>query len=380
VTATFTAVRSQLHTFFNWWGEELFGMLPAWLAERASDAAPEFTVCIDRDGLRLFAETMSSGGRNADADEPPGDRPTQTGAAIAAQLTSAPRAKAGGTVGLRIPLTYCFSRLAELPSAAEKDFSRLLALDMERATPFRSSEVYSAFVIAPQVAGRPGKITVRQLIVKRSILAPAIAELEGAGLQVGRIDCWDDTGRAPLKVDFRGADASARLQERSLLRPIAAASAIAVLLALAGGYGNLSNLNASLTRLDAQAVELRAHAGSQRASQEAARTAQSTLAALETLVTTPPAKLAIIDELTQLLPDSAWVSDLRVTTDGVDINGYAKSTVALLPLLENSPRFMDATSSAAVTFDPREDKERFSIHVRYRPSAPTKAQVGDNRK
>jgi len=355
-------------------------MLPAWMGERAADSGPAYIVCVDQDGLRLLAENLPSGGRDAGADGRVEGRPRLTGAAIAARLTNTLRAKAPVTVGLRIPFAYCFSRSVELPSAAEKDFPRLLALDMERATPFRSSEVYSTFIIVPQVAARPGKTTVRQLIVKRSLLAGAIAELEGTGLRVGRMDCWDDTGRVPLKIDFRAADVGSLRPERSLARPIAAASVVATLLAVLGAYATFANLNVSLARLDDQARELRVRAASQRASQDTTQTAQTTLAALEALVTSPPAKLAVINEVTQLLPDSAWVSDLRITTDGVDINGFAQSTVALLQLLEKSPQFVDATSSSAVTFDPREDKERFSIRVRYRPSAVTKAQAGDNSK
>ena len=133
-------------------------------------------------------------------------------------------------------------------------------------------------------------------------------------------------------------------------------------------YTYVGRMQEALAKLETQANELRAASAGKREAETAARAAQATLAALETLSVTTVPKLAVVDELTRLLPDSAWVNDARLSSDGADINGYAASTVALLPLLEKSPLFVDANSSSAVAFDPREDKERFSIHVRYRPT------------
>lgn len=364
----------RLRDFFVWWGSELVDILPAWMAEAAVAPGPANTICVDRDGLRLLAEHSAKSGEAKGLVE---KQPCLTAQQISARLAREGNAKTPLTVGIRIPYSFCFSRTVELPLAAEKDFARLLAVDMERATPFRSSEVFSAFAAAPGSAAGAGKIAIRQLIVKRTLLTTALAELEASGLRIELVDCWDEAGHAPLNLDFRDSAVARAPKGRSLARPILAAAGLAVALAVAGGYETLFRLNGVLAGLQAQADELRVRKASHRAAVEAANKAKATLTALETLMATPPKKLAVIDELTQILPDSAWVNDLRITADGVELNGFAQSTVALLPALEKSTQFVDASSSAAVTFDAREDKERFSLRVRYKASTAEKPRKGE---
>jgi general secretion pathway protein L len=73
------------------------------------------------------------------------------------------------------------------------------------------------------------------------------------------------------------------------------------------------------------------------------------------------------------LPDSVWLTDLRIEGEAVEISGLAKSAAGLLPLIERSAHFVDATLAAPLTLDPREDKERFSVRVRVRRQTPERA-------
>jgi general secretion pathway protein L len=83
-----------------------------------------------------------------------------------------------------------------------------------------------------------------------------------------------------------------------------------------------------------------------------------------------------LEELTRLLPDGAWVTDLKMDANTVEIAGLASSSTSLIPLLERSTAFTDATSTASLTFDPREEKERYAIRARIRSSAPAVPLVG----
>jgi general secretion pathway protein L len=74
----------------------------------------------------------------------------------------------------------------------------------------------------------------------------------------------------------------------------------------------------------------------------------------------------VIDALSKLLPNSVWLTDLRLENGVLDITGLAKSGAGLLPLFEHSPLFADAGLASGVNFDPQENKERFSLRVRVR--------------
>ena len=55
------------------------------------------------------------------------------------------------------------------------------------------------------------------------------------------------------------------------------------------------------------------------------------------------------------------------------MSGLAKSGATLPALFEKSPLLVEGALSAPVTFDQREDKERFSLRVRIRRSAAGQA-------
>ena len=87
----------------------------------------------------------------------------------------------------------------------------------------------------------------------------------------------------------------------------------------------------------------------------------------------------ILEELARILPDTAWLTDLRIEGDTVEISGLSTSAANLLPVLERSPHFVDAALAAPLTLDPREDKERFSLRVRVRRQPPERASSREGR-
>ena len=89
----------------------------------------------------------------------------------------------------------------ELPKAARDDLRRMLNFDLERATPFRLGEVYTAYLPAGE-AGAKGKQRIRQLVVKREAVDPLIADVKAAGLEPAFVDCWQTTPASGLPVNF----------------------------------------------------------------------------------------------------------------------------------------------------------------------------------
>src|SRR5437879_1818042 len=85
-------------------------------------------------------------------------------------------------------------------------------------------------------------------------------------------------------------------------------------------------------------------------------------------------------ELTELLPNDAWLTLLSADTKGVELTGQASAAAALIPLLENSPRLERVEFSSPVTRG--RDKEQFRIRASWEgspgaataPPAPAGAQ------
>jgi general secretion pathway protein L len=84
----------------------------------------------------------------------------------------------------------------------------------------------------------------------------------------------------------------------------------------------------------------------------------------------------ILEEVTRLLPDAAFLQQLCYERDKVDLVGYANSAVALLPIFERSEFFHDARLTAPVVRDSGEKGERFGIRLLLRNAAPKQAGDG----
>ena len=79
--------------------------------------------------------------------------------------------------------------------------------------------------------------------------------------------------------------------------------------------------------------------------------------------------LAVLRELTEILPSDAWVTYLAFDSKGVELTGQAGAASNLIPLLENSPRLERVEFASPVTRG--RDREQFRIRAAWEaPAAP----------
>jgi general secretion pathway protein L len=343
--------------FFEWWRDELLGLMPhRWLA-----GAEASVVLAQVDGGFQIVTTASPARRGSEAAQVL-SRP-QAFAALADMAAS----RKARTVGLRLPFSQCFERRVELPKVARDDLRRMLGFDLERATPFRLGAVYTAWLPTGE-AGAKGKQRLRQLVIKREAVDSLIADVKAAGLVPAFVDCWQTTPASGLALNFLDADEPPRSgRARHITGPRALAVLVVVLSGIAGVLA-LWRYEAALTEIRAETAKVRAQAAAVRAAMERSGAAVAELARLQRMKLGQVPAVEVLEELSRLLPDAVWLTDLRIESDAVDIAGLAKSGAALPPLFVGSALFADAALTAPVTLDPREDKERFSLRIRLKPS------------
>ena len=284
------------------------------------------------------------------------------------------RSKSPPMIGLRLQPKNYFMRNVSLPGAAARDFSKLLLLDLERATPFRTKDVYTAYIIEPSPAGSRTQ-SIRQYVIKRSLVDGVKLSIEALGLRVVSIECRNDGDSSTLPIDFLAAEREAPVSNRSPRVPFALASAC-LALAASASYIVIQRHEDSLAELQAQTAQLKIQAQSVRDSVLKSQAALSAINNFNSLHKDFVSRAAIIDEVTRLLPDSAWVTDFKISGATVDIAGLAATASALLPIIEKSPLFVDATSTTPLTFDPLQNKERYGIRMRLR-SIPVQTSKRD---
>ena len=133
--------------------EELRGLVPRGLRQLFQRSETRIVLAAEKGGLELYEERGSQ--------LRPLDRKERGPAPAPKVLAQLKARKWRGPIGVRVPLDSCFVRAVELPASARADFGSILSLDLERATPFRAGEVYTAHYVEDE---RPtgGKLKVRQ--------------------------------------------------------------------------------------------------------------------------------------------------------------------------------------------------------------------------
>jgi|EndMetStandDraft_5_1072996.scaffolds.fasta_scaffold09947_3 general secretion pathway protein L len=343
-------------TFLTWWRDELWALVPEHVRVHFASGETTLVVATASTGLQVLED---AGGRVQPASPilVPGEA-----AAAAARIR---RERSPDRLGVRIPVQSCFKRSVELPPAARGDAGRILELDLERSTPFKLKDVYTAAYI-DEASPAAGRIKVVQLIAKRQTVDPILDDLRAVGLEVNFVDCWDEQGRVALPVNFL---ATGRPQRTDLSRLVTAPrllAAFAALLVVTTAALMLWRYQSALDDVQGRVAETRTRATAVRNALESSNAAVAELTRLQRVKLAQIPSIAIIDELTKLLPDGVWISDLRLEGTALDLTGLAKSGSSLLPLFERSKMFAEPTLTAPLTFDQQEDKERFSLRVRVR--------------
>ncbi len=103
---------------------------------------------------------------------------------------------------------------------------------------------------------------------------------------------------------------------------------------------------------------------------DAKRRLVSTIDGLEATALRP---LPVMRELTELLPNDAWLTLLSIDAKGAELTGQANAASALIPLLENSPRFERVEFASPVTRG--RDREQFRIQAAWEARAPVPARA-----
>jgi general secretion pathway protein L len=361
MSSSFQAATEMFRRFLTWWGNELAELVPVALRRWATRDARRTVLSVENGGFIHYEEAGGRLARRNEATLRAGDA-----AEDGADLRGLGRS--GGPFGIRLPRSACLIRRIELPAAARTDFAKILRLDLERSTPFRHQDVYCDHVVEDG-APRQGKIWVRQVVVKREHIDPLVRQLADGGVSVAFADCWDDVGRHGLPIDLlhsarqeSGAATQRRISPAALL-----AACVLVLSGSAIAIG-LARYEAALQRLEEETDAAKANALAVRRSLTTVEGSLGQVAELRRLKARPPV-IRVLDELTRLLPDTAWVSYLKVEGEAVEATIVAPATGELLALFERSPLFTGVSLTAPVTYDAAGQSERASVRMTLKPPA-----------
>lgn len=282
------------------------------------------------------------------------------------------RAADNSFVVLEFPADKVFVQRITVPAQARKFLAGVIRNQIERLSPWPANDVVYGFA-AEAGEGDAAAIEVRILMAARSDVDAARHDVATLGLPVDQVvtrDSHSETvdGVAGLvKLWSRLADTS-RDNIASVARKIGIGIAASVTASVALSLWALSS--ASSIRDESEGMAARSKVLQRQV--QTGRTASS-------MASMPPAERAwlskeistssviVMEALSRALPDSAYVTEIRLEKEIIRIVGLADDAPALLAPLERSGHMTDVRFFAPTARGPDGKLFRFSIEARVQP-------------
>ena len=348
---------------WNWYRAEFFALFSpstlAWLLDRGERRL------LLRVGRREPLQLLSADGH---ALAEPVSAEELSASSIDEALERRGATRAATKIVVEVPREAFFVRRFDAPLTAQPDLPRLLAADVERKTPFVLAEVLHGHIAAPHPQS-PNKLAVEQWILRRDLL-PRL--LEGSGLAVDDLDmvqpapAGEDATLVPTLAVGRAVEAPHRERTAALILAL-----VAIALFVVGVTITVWRQERDAAALDVEIAEVSRRAADARKIAEQAVSESRLLATLREERAKYPAFADLWEEISRVLPDGAFVSDLHLVEAregerSIEIVGLADSAASLPALFDRSSLFADAKLTAPITPDPIEKRESFSLQVKVR--------------
>jgi general secretion pathway protein L len=330
----------------RWWGSQLAAMLPARLRIRIGRAPT--VLALTPIAPDLWQPTLHRPG------QPPETLAATADTALPA-LAATLRAAQRQPLHLALAMPEALTRRVVLPIGAAGQLSEVLALDLDRQTPFRSDQACFAW----HEIGRDtavGSLTVALTVAPRAALLAAGERAQRLGLTLihaapEATPPWDTalTRAAGLGAAPRGTLLPA-------LGTMIGAGVLAALLLPGWQAGQ---------RISATEAEVAALRPLLEAARHAAATSQ---AASVPPPVAGPAAVAVLAEMARALPDQAVLRRLVLRDGRLEILGTAPGAADLVVVLAQRPRLAQVEFRAPVVAA-EGGREQFHLSVALRTSA-----------
>jgi general secretion pathway protein L len=136
-------------------------------------------------------------------------------------------------------------------------------------------------------------------------------------------------------------------------------AAVALLLALAAPAVTMLRDERRLARLDAALAKLAPRVREAEEVSQAVERARREVETLRSFEAQNLRALPLLRELTEILPQDVWLTNVTVDRKGIELAGFANSASQLIPLLETSPAFDRVEFTSPVTKG--RDREQFRL-------------------
>nr|WP_234892901.1 PilN domain-containing protein [Sinorhizobium fredii] len=260
--------------------------------------------------------------------------------------------------GIRVHLApdRCLRRTVSPRRLPISALRRAAELDVETQTPFDLSAVK---ILVPAEQGGASAY----YLVRSSTLIQVQEQLQNAGLEVLELSTGGESG-ATVRLAIGGTALRAGRRVRPAKTLMAATIVTTAVLLFLSWYQLHSKTTAANSQLDAEIARAEGDARNARRSYDAYVAKTSQLEALKSQSEGSMRATRMWEELSRIIPDASYLTNLTVKDKGIEISGFSKASSELIPIIEGSDLFEAAEFVSPVVKVPGFEGDRFTISFR----------------
>ena len=262
------------------------------------------------------------------------------------------------------PERFLFRPL-ELPKRASEFLDGIVRSQIDRLTPWSANDAVFGWTRAEDAGA--DRIVVTVAATARAMVAPYVRTLTTLGVESIAVSTLLP---GPEAVPVRVLDAKGRTAVNPrIVRHVLLAVFVVTGLGAAAAGGAATVLGARLeAQQDQLARQIAARRGAALTGPGALDPATAALRALERRKHEAPSSVMVLEQLSQVLPDHTYVTELRIEGDKLRLVGVTRDAPSLIGLIERTQHFTRATFFAPTTRSPTDVGERFHIEAQIEPS------------
>lgn len=255
-------------------------------------------------------------------------------------------------------------RPLELPKRASDFMSGVVRSQIDRLTPWKASD--AAFGWSEPTPTEGDKLIATIAVTTVAFIKPYVdammnvgahsieifvSQPESSSPEASPIKVWEQSGRSTKDL---------RRIRRALVYPLAAGSICAIIALIANGLVAMT-IAMHQDELSHRISEARLTAGGLRSSASGSLVISER--AIEQRKHDGPSSVLILENLSKILPDQTYVTELRLEGDKVRLTGVTRDAPSLIGLIEQSGWFSRATFFAPTTRSQSGTGDRFHIEA-----------------
>ncbi|MEH2492822.1 PilN domain-containing protein [Bradyrhizobium sp. AZCC 2230] len=257
-------------------------------------------------------------------------------------------------IGVALEADCFFQRRLNVPRSELGVLTRILAQEIIHRTPFQPAEIWHGATPAGETP-RAGVVEFRHWIIPKDRAESEIVRLGWRSSDIAFIATKQPSGKPLSVVTFGAGPGQDPPWAFRAIRTLAIALVAVCALALVS-VETWQSIRAG----ELEDALYEAKQGGQERSQGAGVPLR--LIALKT----EPGSLAIWDELSRVIPDHTFLTELRITGSVISLAGLSSDAARLVRALDASRVFAGATLSGPITPDATERKDRFRMTLKVR--------------